>query len=368
MRKHRWLAIALILGVSWIGGSVEPAQAADDVWTASYWNNSDLSGSPEFTREELDVENDWGPDSPASGINANNFSVRWTRRVFFDSGTYRFRASSDDGIRVWIDDDLIIDEWTDHAGETTVVELELDSGEYDLEVEYHEFSGDALVHFWWDKVGGGSSGATPTSSFPFDYWSAVYFNNTDVSGSSAASRNENSINHDWGNGSPLSGVNSDHFSVRWTRRVHFDTGTYRFTATSDDGIRVWVDDTLIIDEWFEHPLSTVSADLFLDNGDYNLEVEYFDAVLSAVVRLDWAKVTGPAPAPEPSSPTTTGEYVVQSGDSLGKIARIQGTTVQALINMNSGTYPSLTSNPDLIRPGWVCTLSSVATAWARFRA
>jgi hypothetical protein len=45
------------------------------------------------------------------------------------------------------------------------------------------------------------------------------------------------LDWDWGSGSPHASVNSDHLSGRWTRYIDMTAGTYRFTATSDDGIR-----------------------------------------------------------------------------------------------------------------------------------
>lgn len=52
------------------------------------------------------------------------------------------------------------------------------------------------------------------------------------------------LDFDWQQGSPsnLCGLNSDHFSVRWTRAVYFDAGKYTFVANSDDGSRVFIDD------------------------------------------------------------------------------------------------------------------------------
>ena len=68
------------------------------------------------TRVDLTVNFDWASGTPAAGVPADNFSVRWTGRVQAPvSGTYRFTTVSDDGIRLWINGQLVINNWTDHA-------------------------------------------------------------------------------------------------------------------------------------------------------------------------------------------------------------------------------------------------------------
>ena len=81
-------------------------------------------------------------------------------------------------------------------------------------------------------------------------WQATYWNNKTLTGTAVLQRNENELNHDWGDGSPDLIVNIDNFSARWTRSINFPTSSaYRFTATMDDGMRVYVDNVLIIDSW-----------------------------------------------------------------------------------------------------------------------
>jgi hypothetical protein len=75
--------------------------------------------------------------------------------------------------------------------------------------------------------------------------------NYSLSGGLTFTACEPSINYDWGSGGPGNGVDTDNFSVLWTGRFAFSTGSYNFTATADDGIRVWVDENLIIDAWVD---------------------------------------------------------------------------------------------------------------------
>ena len=70
-------------------------------------------------------------------------------------------------------------------------------------------------------------------------------------------------------------------------------GTYRFIATSDDGIRVYVDNRLVIDQWYDHPAQTFTADVSLTAGHHLAVVEYYENMGYAVAKVSWA----PAPVP-----------------------------------------------------------------------
>jgi hypothetical protein len=86
----------------------------------------------------------------------------------------------------------------------------------------------------------------PQHSDPF--WEASYWNNTTLSSSPVLQRREPDLDHNWGTGSPDLAVRVDGFSARWTRYLDLAPGIYRFTATSDDGIRVIVDGSPIIND------------------------------------------------------------------------------------------------------------------------
>jgi hypothetical protein len=109
--------LLLALFLSSVAVAQDPVpQHSDPNWQASYWNNMTLSGTAVLQRSEANLDYDWGAGSPAPGIvNNDQFSARWTRYVDFTAGTYRFTATADDGIRVWLDNELIINDWSDPA-------------------------------------------------------------------------------------------------------------------------------------------------------------------------------------------------------------------------------------------------------------
>lgn len=120
-------------------------------------------------------------------------------------------------------------------------------------------------------------------------WTALYYNNKDLSGAPAATRVDSKVHFDWGVGSPDSAVHSDGFSALWTAINTFETGTYRFTATADDGVRVYVDGTQVIDNWQVHPAAESSGEIALAAGSHTVQVRYFEETGVASVYVRWVK-------------------------------------------------------------------------------
>ncbi len=109
------------------------------------------------TRIDATVNFDWGDGSPDPAVPADNFSVRWTGRIEpTSSGTYRFHTITDDGIRLWIDGKLLIENWTDHAPTEDTGEVHLDAGRlYSLKMDLFEHGGGAVAKLLWtDPVRG----------------------------------------------------------------------------------------------------------------------------------------------------------------------------------------------------------------------
>ncbi len=122
---------------------------------AEYFNNPDLSGKPVFTRIEPVVNHRWGTRRPDPRLPLDHFSVRWTGKLVPpSSGLYRLRVERDDGIRLFLDGQLLLDKWSNAHGETPEeVTVKLEGGRpYDLKLEYFEGIGVALVRLKWDHV------------------------------------------------------------------------------------------------------------------------------------------------------------------------------------------------------------------------
>ncbi len=244
-------------------------------WLGEYFNNPWVEGTPLTTRTDPDINFDWGTGAPMPHLPSNRFSVRWTQRLNLEEGNYTFFARSDDGIRVWVDGRLIIDEWQGVQDKTFQASLSLLAGQHDFRVEYYEEIQFARVQFWWEA---GSA---------FLNWRGEYFNNEQLSGSPAMLRDDPAVAFNWGRNSPSANISNDSFSVRWTRSQQFRAGNYRFHILMDDGARVFVDNTLVIDAWQTGNLREVTGNINLSAGTHFLRVEYFERSLEAAVYFWW---------------------------------------------------------------------------------
>lgn len=246
-------------------------------WRGAYYDNPTLSGTPRLVQDDIAIDFDWGDGSPAPEIPSDNFSVLWTRTAQFGRGMHRFHAAADDGVRVWVDNLRLIDEWHMSAGEIDyVADIFLSRGSHDIRVEYYEAGGQAEVHVWWENLDA------------YTYWRGAYFDNRLLSGQPAFVRDDVTINFDWGKGSP-DDIEPDNFSVMWTNRWSFDAAWYRFFAEHDDGVRVWVDGQLLIDEWYETGPITHHADIELTAGSHEVRVDYFEASGDASIHVWWER-------------------------------------------------------------------------------
>ncbi len=103
-------------------------------------------------------------------------------------------------------------------------------------------------------------------------------------------RTDSSVNFDWGLGTPISALTRDGFSVRWSGQIEtVFSENYTFYTTSDDGVRLWVDDKIVIDNWTDHGPTENSATMGLQSGrKYNLRLDYYEATGGAQMRLAWS--------------------------------------------------------------------------------
>lgn len=99
------------------------------------------------------------------------------------------------------------------------------------------------------------------------------------------------LDFDWGQFAPLPGLPEDGFSVRWRGKFTIPTsGDYRFTLLADDGARLWVDDTLVLDEWHDRRGPPASAPVHLTAGPHVIRVEYYDDQGPARILVTWEAV------------------------------------------------------------------------------
>jgi hypothetical protein len=120
-----------------------------------YFNNMNVTGVPVIVRIDPTINFNWGdPGSPDPKVNVDNFSARWVGVVeALYSEPYTFTTNSDDGIRVWLNDVLIIDSWVDQGAtlhSSPVIDL-VSGQRYGLRVEYYENGGGTVAQLFWES-------------------------------------------------------------------------------------------------------------------------------------------------------------------------------------------------------------------------
>jgi len=195
----------------------------------------------------------------------------------------------DDGVRVFVNNQLVIDQWrTGPAATFTSPDIQL-AGRTNLRVDYFDATDLAQVQVVYERGGGPQPTPTPI----FSAWKGEYYNNTSLGGQPALVRNDADIDFNWGLNSPAPGaVNSDDFSVRWSRTLNFQPGNYRFKVTVDDGARLWVNNALIIDQWRQGAAAEFASDIYLPGGALPIRLEFVEYKENALIQLTWTMIGG----------------------------------------------------------------------------
>ncbi|MFL5698674.1 MAG: neuraminidase-like domain-containing protein [Ktedonobacteraceae bacterium] len=132
--------------------------------SGTYFANKSLDPAvgPWITRIDPTISFNWGTGSPDPAISSNTFSARWTGKILTQySETYTFTTHTNNGVRLWVDNRLLIDDWKDQPAIDHSATLELKAGQlYDVKMEYYNDSSGAVAELRW------SSPSTTTMTIP----------------------------------------------------------------------------------------------------------------------------------------------------------------------------------------------------------
>jgi len=325
-------------------------------WTGEYYNNSYLQGSPAFTRTDNVLAFDFGNNAPGNGVGADGFSVRWTALAAFGGGTYRFYALADDNIKITLDDGYtpILNTFGGaQIGQTITADVPMTAGVHKVRVDYQEVSGSAYAYVTWASLSSNPTGPNfPVPQVSYSNinngaWTVQYFNNTALSGSPVVTQNEGGPSHNWGSGAPVNGLPVDNFSARWTSTQGLDAANYQLSVSADDGVRVFVDGNLVINEFHGATTTTYTANLNLGAGNHTIVVEYYEGGGNAFLNYNLNRVTSNIVSPPTNpNPVNTGTTATVTAARLNVRDNPSATaTIILKINRNE-VYPVVGKNGD----------------------
>ena len=336
--------------------------------TGSYFNNKTLTAPAAGTRVDTSINFDWTTGAPGvTGIGVDNFSVRWSGSLRAPvTGSYVFQTISDDGVRLWVNGQQIINNWTDHSVTTNnSSSIVLTSGQsYTVVMEFYENGGSAVAKLNWLVPGYGTYSAisTQTASNPntgascpissgcsggglLGGASGKYYNNTNLTGT-AVTRIDTTIDFNWDTGSPgVTGIGADNFSVRWDGYIKVPTtGNYQFETVSDDGVRLTINNQLVIDNWTSHSqTSDTTGNIALTAGtSYPVRVDYFEAGGVSTIALHWKTPSDTNFVSIPTCPSAVAYYGI-SHSGAGITCAGEPITFTAYDNLGSPVAPTVGS-------------------------
>ena len=311
----RKLAFLMLFALSTlVVQTAQPVSAqSNTAWQGAYYDNAYLVGTPVLTRQDGQIAFDWGTGSPAAGIPADDFSIRWSADVTFNPGIYRFYIQADDSVRLWVGFLPVLDTMDNpRPGQLLTVDVSLAGGTQHVQLDYREQWGNAHIFLDWADLATQPAGPrfyTPQAiSYPVvtpGVWVAEYYSNPTLSGAPAAILSQYSPPaHYWATSAPLGSLPVDYFSIRWISSQYLAAGTYRFSALADDGVRVVVDGVRVIDEFHSASGITYTGDIALAAGLHTIGVEYYEAEGLAFLTLSFGQIVPAAPPTAATAPVT----------------------------------------------------------------
>jgi beta-glucosidase len=194
--------------------------------------------------------------------------------------------------------------------------------------------------------------------------SAEYFTNTSLTGAPVLTQVDDRVDFDWYTKGRPSWAPSEGFSIRWTGILRTQgPGTARLYMRCDDGMRVWLDGKLVLDDWGQHGARVSSIPLQLRaNKDHALKIEYNDLGSGAVAQFGWAFTSGTQESPEVTLAKLCDAVVVcvgfdsstelEGSDRAFALPAAQRALIEAMCTANRNTVVVLCSGGSVDTSGW----------------
>ncbi len=209
-----------------------------------------------------------------------NFALVFSNQITVtEAATYEFQTRSDDGSKLYINNTVVVDNDGLHAPVTVTGQVFLNPGTYSLRVEFFERGGGETLEVLY-RIANGNFAAIPPSGQLVGNGQSQ-FNYSVYHGAFDFLPDFSSLNP------VLSGVTDtidasvrdrdDNFALVFTNQITvFEAATYEFRTISDDGSKLYIENTVVVDNDGLHPAVTVTGQIFLNPGTYSLRVEFFE--------------------------------------------------------------------------------------------
>ncbi|HWE97883.1 MAG TPA: PA14 domain-containing protein, partial [Tepidisphaeraceae bacterium] len=278
---------------------------------------------------------------------AQNFqtvNLKWQDNSDNEDGFYIWRSPHN--ANTWVQIGTAIVNATTYA-DTTVQATTT----YDYEVQAHNTYNGTSVSAFTNVVTVTTPAPPPVGTG--DGLSGAYFvdqvtSQPHFNAPATLTRTDASIDFDWGNGSPAPSITVDHFSVIWTGQFKpTTTQVYTFSTTSDDGVRLFINGTQVINDFADHAPTVDTATMSLTAGTtYSFEMDYYEDAGGAAAKLHWNTSTiADTPVPFLNG-GATGQYFNDPASGSG-YTHLQGTPVVKRVDpqIDSTTWPNYTPDP-----------------------
>jgi uncharacterized repeat protein (TIGR03806 family) len=162
------IASATFLNSSAIGTGIGLRGAYWSNVTAAAFTTPGFSVPPSLVRTDAVVNVDWGNNSPDPKISSNTFTARWTGAVQPQfNEAYTFYTTTDDGVRLWVNGQLLIDEWVDQGPTEWSGTINLIAQQrYNIQMDYYENGGGAVARLWWGSPSTAKTFIPQTQLYP----------------------------------------------------------------------------------------------------------------------------------------------------------------------------------------------------------
>jgi hypothetical protein len=300
------LAAALTTGTTLAGDALQPGLVGRYYqMPASLDDFPNLQAGQKPSVERVDKEINFASTLeafPGTKL-VDNFYVNWTGvlRIPKD-GKYTFHLESDDGSRLFLDGQEVVD----HGGTHDMTEMsgraELKAGDHELKVEFFDAEEEAGCILSWETAGQAQAVVPATAFFHKAAGGepgllAEYYRTEDgtedfpdfpASKAPDLKRVDKTINFDSTQDNWPGTKFQDFFYIRWTGMIRVPAdGKYTFSLDSDDGSRLFIDGRQVVDNGGVHGMEEVSGSVQLTAGDHALKVEFFEKDIDAGCKLSW---------------------------------------------------------------------------------